>query len=204
MTRDAKKQSVKPQFINCLGHDWIKTDVYDTAITAASNQRIVCSLCGHFPTTSQFERADAIVRLKDWIKPGDTLYTEIKNVSRSGMSRVIQVIKINCNNGEPSLSYLGYSIALALDWKYDREREGVKVGGCGMDMGFHMIHTLGYVLYGRKAEHGTDKEAVKLRKALLKADTFYFTQGGQPEPDTTKPDRLWFGGAGYALKQRWI
>lgn len=202
MTRDAKKQSVE----TCSSRDdWVKTDIYDNAINAAQCQRITCSLCGNFPRPSEFEQANAIVMLKDWIKPGDTLHTQIKTVSRSGMSRVIQVIKIDCGeSSEPSLSYLGYNIALALDWKYDRDREGIKVGGCGMDMGFHVVNTLGYALYGAKAQYGSDREATKLRKALLKADRFYYTQGGQPEPDPTKPDRLWFGGAGYALKQCWL
>jgi hypothetical protein len=199
MTRDAQKQSVK-----CSGrHDWIKTDLYDTDNNAGVT-RIVCSLCNNFPKASEFEQADAVVRLKGWIKPGDTLHTQIKTVSRSGMSRVIQVIKIGCDNGKPSLDYLGYTIAQAMEWKYDREREGVKVGGCGMDMGFHLVHTLGYVLYGAKAQYGTDADAIKLRKQLFDADPFYYTQGGTPKPDPRKADRLWFGGAGYALKQQWI
>lgn len=191
MTRDANKQSVE-----CSGrHDWMGS-TNETGIT--------CSLCGKQPSgTKDYMQAEAIIRLKDWIKPGDTLYTEIKNVSRSGMSRVIQVIKISCgDNGEPSLSYLGYNIAQGLGWSYDKSREGIKVGGCGMDMGFHIIHSLGYALYGNKAEHGKGAEANALRRGLLKADKFYYTQGGQPEPNPNKPDRLWFGGAGYALKHK--
>lgn len=158
-------------------------------------------------------RQEAIDRLKEWIKPGDTLYTQIKSVSRSGMSRVIQVMKISCRtetdvdgnaSTEPDISYLGYNVALALDWKYDRDREGIKVGGCGMDMGFHVVHSLGYALYGKEASEGEGDDANKLREALFAADPSYYQQGGRSKPDTTKPDRLWFGGAGYALKQRWI
>lgn len=194
MTRDAKST----QSVECSGrHDWTGQ------LHGATG--IFCSLCKKEPSsTKAYLQAEAVLRLKDWIKPGDTLHTQIKTVSRSGMSRVIQVIKIGCNKGEPSLSYLGYNIALVLDWKYDREREGVKVGGCGMDMGFHMVHTLGYALYGAKAQFGTDADAVSLRKELFKADPFYYTQGGQPKPDPRKADRLWFGGAGYALKQSWL
>ena len=150
-------------------------------------------------------RQEAIDRLKQWIKPGDTLYTQIKHVSRSGTQRTIQVVKINCKNkGEPELLYLGYTVAEALGWKYDQEREGVKVGGCGMDMGFHIVHSLGYALYGKEASEGEGKEANALREALYNADSFYYRQGGAPIPDTTKPGRLWFGGAGYALKHKWL
>ena len=42
-------------------------------------------------------RQEAIDRLRRWIKPGDTIHTQLKSVSRSGMSRVIQVIKIHCD-----------------------------------------------------------------------------------------------------------
>ncbi len=45
-------------------------------------------------------RQEAIDRLKVWIKPGDTLFTQLKSVSRSGMSRVIQVIKLDCSERE--------------------------------------------------------------------------------------------------------
>jgi len=71
------------------------------------------------------------------------LYTDLKHVSRSGMRRVIQVIAIKDN--QPY--YLGYRIAAILNWPYDEDKEGVKVDGCGMDMGFHLIYTLSSVLY---------------------------------------------------------
>ena len=153
----------------------------------------------------QAVRQEAIDRLKHWIKPGDTLYTQLKHVSRSGMQRVIQVVKISCDgNGNPELSYLGYNVAQALDWKYDRDREGIKVGGCGMDMGFHIVHSLGYALFGKEASESESDEANALREALFNADPFYYQQGGARKPDTMKPDRLWFGGAGYAFKHRWL
>lgn len=158
-------------------------------------------------------RQEAIDKLRKMLKPGDTLHTQVKHVSRSGMSRVIQVMKISCRpetdadgaaSTEPSISYLGYTVALALDWKYDREREGIKVSGCGMDMGFHVVHSLGYALYGKEATEGEGPEANSLREALLQSDRFYYMQGGSTPPPTDKPDRRWFGGAGYALKQLWL
>ncbi len=73
-----------------------------------------------------------------------------------------------------------------------------------MDMGFHIVHSLGYALYGDEASKGTGKEANALRRALLKADPFYYTQGGAKAPDPNKPGREWFGGSGYAFKHRWL
>jgi hypothetical protein len=59
--------------------------------------------------------------------------------------------------------------------RFDRNREGIVVGGCGMDMGFHLVYNLGATLWPK----GTEKP--------------HGTRNG--EPDTS---------GGYALKSRWI
>ena len=41
---------------------------------------------------AEAERAEAIAKLREWIKPGDTVYTVLDSVSRSGMSRHIRVL----------------------------------------------------------------------------------------------------------------
>lgn len=141
-------------------------------------------------------RQEAIDRLKQWIKPGDTLYTQLKSVSRSGMSRVIQVVKIHCRpepdvdgnaSTEPEILYLGYNVAQALDWKYDREREGVKVSGGGMDMGFALVYDLSRVMFN---------------------DGFECVGAGCPSNDHSNGDRDYtphrHSDSGYALKQRWL
>lgn len=88
----------------------------------------------------------AIKRLREIVKPGDTLYTILRHVSRSGMSRSISVEKIN---GRGKIFQLDYLIADALGMRIDeRGREGLKIGGCGMDMGFHVVYTLSDALYG--------------------------------------------------------
>lgn len=89
------------------------------------------------------ERREAIKHLRASVKPGDTLYTDLQHVSRSGMLRVIQVIQIEDN--EPQ--YIGWRVAAALDMPYDDRRRGVRIGGCGMDMGFAIINHLGYALF---------------------------------------------------------
>ena len=93
---------------------------------------------------SKSEREEALARLREWVKPGDTIYTTLESVSRSGMSRVIRLIKFE--NNEPS--YLSYNAYLAgVGSGFDRKRDGIKVGGCGMDMGFALVHELSYVLF---------------------------------------------------------
>ena len=90
---------------------------------------------------------EAIKRLKEEIKKGDTLYTQLNHVSQSGMTRHISVRQIKKNY---PLDWTRL-VSIALDWKEAKNRfgnyNGIKVGGCGMDMGFHLVYTLSNVLY---------------------------------------------------------
>jgi len=81
-------------------------------------------------------------RLLSILKPGDTVYTILKHVSRSGMSRDICPIAIV--NGE--LVHLGYSVAALVGWRCDDQ--DVKIDGCGMDVGFELVYTLAAALFG--------------------------------------------------------
>lgn len=146
------------------------------------------------------EREEAVRQLRASIKPGDTLYTVLRHVSRSGMQRSIDIFKLN-GKGPQCLSYY---IGKVCGYGRDDSNGGIKIVGCGMDMGFHIVHSLGYALYGEEAGKGTSAKANKLRAQIAKADPNYLTQGGAVMPDTTKPDLCWFGAAGYALHHRWL
>ena len=92
-------------------------------------------------------KEEAIKILKEKIKKGDTLWTQLKHISQSGMMRHISVRQIK-NDYPFDWSRL---VAIALDWKQAKNKfggyNGIKVGGCGMDMGFHLVYTLSKVLY---------------------------------------------------------
>lgn len=89
------------------------------------------------------ERKEAVLALREIVKPGDTVYVSLKHVSRSGMLRVIQPFIIQ--EGRPR--HIGYLAAKAIDLPYDRNKEGVRIGGCGMDMGFALVYDLSRVLF---------------------------------------------------------
>lgn len=93
-------------------------------------------------------RAEAIERLQKWLRPGDTIYCILRHVSRSGMLRVIDLVKVD-EDGD--IVRVGYDAARALGWPYDYRRGGVRVSGCGMDMGFHLVYSLGHALFGAGA-----------------------------------------------------
>lgn len=97
---------------------------------------------------TESEKAEAIAQLRKTLRKGDTLYTCLRSVSSSGMSRTLDVYVMRKN--EPRR--LTYSVAQALGWTYDRRREALKVGGCGMDMGFHTVYTLARALWRDKME----------------------------------------------------
>lgn len=87
------------------------------------------------------------------IKPGETVYTVLRHVSASGMSRTIDVFIVR--KGAPiRLSHL---IAAVTGYGFDRDRIGVKMSGAGMDMGFEIVYTLGCKLWpkGTRRPHGT-------------------------------------------------
>ena len=90
-------------------------------------------------------KGEAIKRLKEEIKKGDTLWTQLNHVSQSGMMRHISVRQIK---KDYPLDWTRL-VSIALDWKESKNRSGggIKVGGCGMDMGFHLVYTLSRVLY---------------------------------------------------------
>jgi len=88
----------------------------------------------------------AIERLTDhYLAPNDTVYTLIRYVSSSGMSRDISLFI--AQGGE--IIDITYYAAYAMGWRLV-ERNGqraIRVQGAGMDMGFHTVYTLASVLY---------------------------------------------------------
>jgi hypothetical protein len=154
-------------------------------------------------TTKEREKNEAIERLREWLKPGDVIYCVLRSVSRSGMSRVIDLKKVDENGAMLSL---GYNAAIAMGDKYDRDRWGIKIGGCGMDMGFALVYNLGATLwregYGctgkdcSSNDHSNgDRDYTPNRNEGVTSDK----DGNQREVNTH-----WHREGGYALKSRWI
>lgn len=99
------------------------------------------------------EKIEAIGQLRKLLKPGGRVYTVLRHVSSSGMSRRIDLYTIK--GGQ--LVYLSGYVSKALDYRRHPRENGLVVSGCGMDMGFHLVYELGSVLWpkGTSKPHST-------------------------------------------------
>lgn len=89
---------------------------------------------------------DALNRLREAFPKGSTVYTILRHISSSGMSRDISVLSLT--SGDPR-QWDGSVIDAGIGHRSRRQYgEGVRVSGAGMDMGFYLTYTLGQRLYG--------------------------------------------------------
>lgn len=88
-------------------------------------------------------KAEAIDQLSKLIPRGSTVYTVLRHVSASGMTRRIDLYCIN----DGCLRFIsGYADHVGLA-KRHKSKSGLIVGGCGMDMGFHLVYNLADIMY---------------------------------------------------------
>lgn len=81
-----------------------------------------------------------------------TVYTVLRHVSQSGMSRDISLKTVE----DGQIRDITYTVAIALGEK-PKDKDGqrvIRVNGCGMDMGFHLVYGLSSVLYGHEDRGG--------------------------------------------------
>ena len=134
----------------------------------------------------QAEQDEARDRLRELFPAGSTVHTVLRHVSQSGMSRSISVLAID-EDGPRDVSYL---VARALGDRVDQHRGGVKVTGCGMDMGFHLVYALSSVLY---------RDGYTCTGDRCPSNT-HVNPG--PDRDARGPGVVHTDG--YALSQRWV
>jgi hypothetical protein len=117
------------------------------------------------------ERTEAIRYLKKMLRPGDTVYTVLTHCARSGMSRSISL----CIARKGEIVKIDGWARDALNYRIDNKHGGLIAGGGGMDMGFHLVYSLGHTLWpqGTPKPHGI--------------------RNGTADRD-----------GGYALKHRWL
>lgn len=118
-------------------------------------------------TKKQAEQNEAIAKLRGLIKAGTVVYTTLRHVSASGMSRDISLHIVNSDGEIESITWYA---AKAMGDKV-RESGGhhaIRANGCGMDMGYSLVYHLSRVLFpdgfvpseaGRSGRNGTPATA---------------------------------------------
>ena len=98
--------------------------------------------------------------LTHYVKPGTKVYTIMRHVSSSGMSRHISLVIANGNE----ITDITYYAAHALGDKLSETKghRTIRVNGCGMDMGFHLVYNLSSVLF-----KGQDRAGYVLKQGWL-------------------------------------
>lgn len=94
---------------------------------------------------STFEKSlrdESIKVLRKMLRPGTTVYCKLDHVSRSGMLREISLYVIH--KGE--FVCINWRASQIIGW-HQGNHGGIKVTGCGMDMGFKLVYTLSSYLY---------------------------------------------------------
>lgn len=81
-------------------------------------------------------------RLLALLKPGDEVLCILRHAARSGMSREID---LQFHDGE-TYHWLSRSVAVLLGRTLGKF-EGIRIGGCGMDMGFALVYDLASALW---------------------------------------------------------
>lgn len=156
------------------------------------------------------EQAEAVTKLREWLKLGDTVYTILRHVSRSGMLREIGIVLLQADGSRTVDLHPNYLVAKALGERIGK-RDGIVVEGCGMDMGFHLVYNLGRVLWPdgfgcvgascRSNDHSNgDRDRTEHCQWCAEKE-----QPGSTSHHEHKGGKVhWHEDGGYALVQRWL
>jgi hypothetical protein len=164
---------------------------------------------------AESQREDALLRLRAILKPGDTVYCVLRNVSASGMTRHISVFALDTQEGRTLtggwfIHDISFDVAKVLRERINRNDGGLVISGCGMDMGFHVVYELGRRLF----PEGFGEEGQRLNEAgivaaasrpLTPAEAKQMVDSGVWQFRGRNGDRSgWDNDGGYALRRVWL
>jgi hypothetical protein len=93
-------------------------------------------------------RDESLLRLREWFPKGSTVYTIIRYVSKSGMSRTIGIVSLACDGDGVTDRHPNHAVSEVLGLRRHKHLDGVTIAGCGTDMGFEIAYRLGQELWG--------------------------------------------------------
>ena len=125
---------------------------------------------------AQNEINEALEYLRANLPVGSTVYTSVRSVAKSGMSRTMKVYMVK----DGKIISLNWYVCRALGESM-RKDGTIRVHVCGMDAGFHLVYTLSRILYPEGFVVEESRHAASLGAAV----------GAEQD-------------GGYALRQAWL
>ena len=148
----------------------------------------------------------AFEKLQSLLKPGMTIHTVSRHTSRSGMQRSISMFAFLPGDNAPT--ELDYWVSRVLGESIDQKHGGVRIGGCGMDMGFHLVYALARRLYpdGFGCTGPGDGYATSCpSNNHSNGDRDYTPHGAMTYNGVSVPAfQHWHSDGGYAFRHRWM
>lgn len=151
------------------------------------------------------EKHEDLDRLRSWCPPGTKVYCVLRHASSSGMSRSISFFVLKDNRHVQ----LDRSILQVGIGKFDRKHDGIKVGGCGMDMGLHVVYNLSRMLYpkgfGCIGEDCPSNDHTNGDRDYSKHLSAREGPLGDMTPEAQRKYGVhWHAEGGYALRHSWL
>jgi hypothetical protein len=150
----------------------------------------------------QAKKEQALATLREMLKPGDTLYTIQQHVSRSGMHRLIST-RVMTAEGPVDVDHLIGALGL---FTRDNRTGALRVGGCGMDMGFHVVHNVSHMLYPEG--FGCIGQGDESRPSTRCPSNDHSNGDRDYTPHASRLDATgqghWHRSGDYALRHRWL
>jgi hypothetical protein len=90
--------------------------------------------------------------IRKYVRPHTVVYTVLRRVNLFGTARWMDVFVMHRNRP----LRLTYYVATLLDYQQSAKDCSMYVKGCGMDMGWHVVYSLGCALWpkGTRKPHG--------------------------------------------------
>lgn len=160
-----------------------------------------CEDLGHGTKGYAARREYACKELRKMIKPGDAVYTILRSVSASGMSRDISVVIVQNGYIRNLDNLVGDACGIS-----SAKGPGLRMGGCGTDMGFSLVYSLGRALFpqgfGTLGENPNTKQ--KPVRAANKAAATRYVKAGFVFRGRNGDASGWDNDGGYALGHNWL
>lgn len=93
------------------------------------------------------ERREALSNLRRILRPGVEVRTILRHVSSSGMCRWVSLVYVDKRGNTYDLDLWAAKVT---GYAYDPKHNGLKVPGCGFDVGFDVVYSISRALYANK------------------------------------------------------